>query len=229
MDSWTYMILNIITILFPVGLSFDRKVHFIEKWEHAIKAIIPVATLFLVWDYWFTLEGVWHFNKDYLLNIEGLNLPLEEWLFFITVPFACIFIFDVFRCYLPKDYGAKAGYYISVILGAILLVLGLMYYQQIYTGVTFVSTGIMLLINGFWLQPRYLGLFFIAYAVHLIPFAIINGILTAFPVVIYNNMENLHLRMGTIPVEDAFYSMLLMLLNINLFEYFRSKKLSKGS
>ncbi|MEY3102927.1 MAG: hypothetical protein RL558_1204 [Bacteroidota bacterium] len=44
----------------------------------------------------------------------------------------------------------------------------------------------------------------------------VNGILTgaflAEPIVWYNDAENLELRIGTIPVEDALYGMLMMLI-----------------
>jgi lycopene cyclase domain-containing protein len=55
----------------------------------------------------------------------------------------------------------------------------------------------------------------------------VNGILTGTgieePIIWYNNDENLGIRIGTIPIEDIFYGMLLVLLNISLFEFFQKK------
>jgi lycopene cyclase domain-containing protein len=62
------------------------------------------------------------------------------------------------------------------------------------------------------------------YLVSLIPFAVVNGILTSLPVLIYKNEENLSFRIGTIPVEDFFYSMLLLLINITLYEQLKDKR-----
>ena len=74
----------------------------------------------------------------------------------------------------------------------------------------------------------YLGRFLFAYLVHLIPFIICNGVLTGGltpePVVIYNNAENLGIRIWTVPIEDTIYSMTLLLMNVSLFEYFRKRK-----
>jgi hypothetical protein len=39
----------------------------------------------------------------------------------------------------------------------------------------------------------------------------------------YNNAENMALRVGTIPFEDHFYSLSMLLINILLFEYFRKR------
>ena len=72
-----------------------------------------------------------------------------------------------------------------------------------------------------------MGKFYRFYFWHLIPFFIVNGILTGTgidqEVVWYNNTENLGIRMGTIPVEDSLYSLSLMLMNITILEYLKAR------
>jgi lycopene cyclase domain-containing protein len=62
------------------------------------------------------------------------------------------------------------------------------------------------------------------YVVHLLPFFIVNGVLTALPVVWYNNAEIMGPRIGTIPAEDSMYSMLMLLLTVTLYELLRKRK-----
>jgi lycopene cyclase domain-containing protein len=70
-----------------------------------------------------------------------------------------------------------------------------------------------------------------AYLFILIPFLIVNGILTGSgieePVVWYNDNENLGVRVATIPVEDAFYGILLLVMNVSIFEWLQRKRLIK--
>ena len=71
-----------------------------------------------------------------------------------------------------------------------------------------------------------MGRFFVSYMIVLIPFLIVNGLLTALPVVEYNNTENLGIRIFTIPVEDTMYGMLNMLGVVTIMEQMKNKNQS---
>ena len=68
-----------------------------------------------------------------------------------------------------------------------------------------------------------MGKFYFAFGILLVPFLIVNGILTGSfideEVVRYNDQENVGLRLGTIPLEDVFYGMLLMVMPIAIWEW----------
>jgi lycopene cyclase domain-containing protein len=73
-----------------------------------------------------------------------------------------------------------------------------------------------------------MGRFYLAYLITLIPFYMINGVLTWLPVVIYNPIEIMGFRVGTIPFEDHFYSLSLFLINVLFYEYYRNKSKAKS-
>ncbi|HTN21906.1 MAG TPA: lycopene cyclase domain-containing protein [Pelobium sp.] len=225
--NFTYLLINFFTILFPVILSFDKKVAFYKKWKFILPGLLITGVLYLVWDYIFTVKNVWSFNDDYILGIKFFGLPLEEVLFFITVPFACIFIYECLICYFKLKISAKLANYISVVLLLLSLVLALLFADRLYSIINFLTLAIILLYTLTKPVKLNMGKFYVAYAVSLIPFYIVNGILTAIPIVSYNNAQNMGFRVGTIPFEDHFYSMSLILLNLIFFEYFRNKKNGK--
>ena len=83
-------------------------------------------------------------------------------------------------------------------------------------------TGLFLAFIMLKLRTRFMGRFYFAFAFILIPFFIVNGILTGSfidePVIWYNNKENLGIRLGTIPLEDVFYGMLMVLIPVTIAE-----------
>jgi len=187
-----------------------------------VPAILIPALIFLVWDYAFTRMGVWGFDPNYITGIYLLNLPIEEILFFICVPYACVFTYEALRYLIKKDWLESYASSISVMLIMFLIVLGLLNTSRWYTGTTFLACGFFLFLHVWKWKSPYLGRFYFAFVLILIPFFIVNGVLTGSciekPVVWYNEDEMLGLRTGTIPFEDTFYGMLLILMNISIFE-----------
>lgn len=219
----TYLLINFLTVLFPVILSFDKRVRFYRNWKYIFPGLFITGLLFLFWDYLFTVYGVWSFNPDYVIGIYILDLPLEEILFFVTVPFACIFIYECLNYYIRKDLLKRISLIISYSLMIMSAFLVIAYYDRVYTLITFGLLAGVLIIAEFVVKSSFLSRFYLAYLVSLIPFYIVNGILTSIPVVMYNDAENMGFRAGTIPFEDHFYSMSMLLINILLFEYFRKR------
>ena len=215
---YTYLFINIFTISIPFAFSFERKVSFYKDWKYLFPAIILTGSFFIVWDHIFTNLGVWDFNKKYLTGIHLFDLPLGEWLFFFTVPYACVFIYVSLNYYVKKDVLKPVAKYITFPLIFVLVVMALFNTDKLYTFYNFIFTAAFLFIHWLIFKYQILGRFYFAYLVHLIPFFIVNGILTYLPIVTYNNAENLGLRFGSIPVEDSIYSLLLLLINITLYE-----------
>ena len=179
--------------------------------------------VFIPWDVIFTINGIWGFNSDYLLGFEIFSLPLEEWLFFICIPFACIFTHYALLLYFPNLKLSKLSTK-NVIISLVLLlfVITLTNYDKWYTFVNF-SMAIALTWFVYKYNLQLLQHFLLTFLVMLIPFFIVNGVLTGSwidnQVVWYNDAENLGIRMGTIPVEDSIYAYSMILMNLLLFEF----------
>lgn len=221
---WTYALLHACAFTFPFLLSFDRRVAFYKQWKFLFPAIFLVAAFFVVWDIWFTSMNVWSFNPDYVLGYYFINLPWEEVLFFITIPYCCVFIYACLESYFPKLTFEKAQNSISISVMATALLNGLINYDKAYTLSACVLAAVLIGYVVFIRKAPWMGRFWLSYAVVLIPFFICNGVLTAKPVVLYNDLENMGIRMGTIPVEDLFYNLVMFLGVVLLFEIFKSRK-----
>ena len=217
----------IFTIIGPFALSFDKKVHFYTYFPSLFKSILPVSTLFIFWDILFTEKSIWGFTAEYISSIKIANLPLEEVLFFILVPFACLFIYEVSKSYFPNlnvSKVIKPFNYLFIGLGLVLSSKGI---GNWYT-CSAVTTGILLvLIFGIILKKSWYGWFVVSFLIALIPFLIVNGILTGAttpkPIVWYSENHIVGWRIITIPVEDLYYNLSLLLPITAIFEYFKKK------
>jgi lycopene cyclase domain-containing protein len=202
-------------------------VAYYKRWKYLFPSLLIIGLIFIVWDVFFTRWGIWGFNSRYLTGIELLNLPIEEWLFFLTIPYASVFVYDCIKSYFPSWRFRKAGEWIALLMALVLIMIGIFTIMKWYTAITFFLLSFLLFYLGYK-KVDYLGRFFISYLIVLIPFFLVNGILTGFgiqdQVVWYNDQENLGIRLITIPVEDVFYGMLLILGNVSLYEYFQFRK-----
>lgn len=225
MQSYTYLLIDLGCILIPFIASFYPKHPFYKEWKPFFLANFLVGIFFLIWDADFTLNKIWGFNPDYLTGLYVLNLPLEEILFFVSIPYACVFTYFALK-YLVKKNPLK-GYdkILTIIFIVFLLIVGLFSLDKWYTSITFLLTAGYLIFG--LIRRKDLSYHYLAYFIILPFFFLSNGILTGSflesPIVWYNNDENLGIRMFTIPVEDTFYGMLLILMNIDLYEFFKKR------
>lgn len=212
------------SFLGPFILSFDKKVAFYKKWTSLFAGIFLNGLLFILWDGWFTRIGVWSFNPDYVWPIRINDLPLEEWSFFFVVPYASVFIYCCIKAYFSDQWLVPYIDKINFFSIALLLVLCIVFRDRTYT---LVNCGIALLLlctHHYLLKMHYMAYFWMAFVVHLIPFLIVNGILTSVPVVLYNPQEIIGQRLYTIPVEDTIYAFTCLLIPITVMEWLESKK-----
>lgn len=220
-----YLVLNIASFIIPFLYSFEKKMRFIKWWKAVFLSIFIVAFFFLIWDFVFTKMGVWGFNPFYHTNIILFGLPLEEILFFICIPYASIFTHYALNYFFPKlQMNKKTTKYITFLLLILALMLILLNTDKWYTLVNF-AVFASLLVYALFTKNTILQKFYLTFLVILIPFFIVNGILTGSfihqEVVWYNNAENLGIRIGTIPVEDIFYAFSMLFSNLILIEKFK--------
>lgn len=223
MSKFTYLLVDLGSIIIPFIFSFHPKLGFNKKWRSTLLAISIVAAFFIGWDIYFTEIGVWGFNSTYLIGVNILNLPIEEILFFVCIPYACLFTYHCFKVLLPAFNFPYFKVIIPLII-SMLFVLGCVFIDNWYTSVVFISSSLTLIYFQFIVSMAWLKRAFFASLFLIIPFIIVNGILTGTgidsEVVWYNPTEIMGYRLLTIPLEDFSYGFLLILFNIYFFEKF---------
>ncbi len=231
MKQFTYLLIIFLTIIICFGASFHHRIRFNKHFATFLLAATIVAAPFIVWDVWFTKTGVWWFNESYTIGLAIAGLPLEEWLFFYCIPFACVFTFFCLEKFFDLSW-ASAFNNLIVFTGSIVCVLVILTSNsKVYTLVTAVATLSTLFFLHFIARREWIGAATLVYLILLPGFFVVNGPLTGLwlndPVVNYNNNEILGARFFTIPIEDAAYGFTLFLLNIYFFKLFQKTGLNK--
>lgn len=226
MSGPIYLYLDLLTLAGPLLLSFDKKVAFYKSWKYLLPAIFVMGLFFIAKDVIFASMNIWGFNDRYLIGNRMLGLPVEEWLFFLVVPYAIVFIYACLVAYLPFDPLVRIHRPFLYLLSVILLLVAIIFHERLYTSVIFALTAMLLLYN-LWKQQAWLSMFLLAYFVSLLPFLLVNGVLTGSfldePIVWYDNTQNLGIRLLTIPIEDTIYNLMMFLMTIQLMEFFKKK------
>jgi lycopene cyclase domain-containing protein len=222
-----YSGLLLFSVFVPFIMSFDRKVGFYQYWRSFFPSALIVASIYIIVDIFFVKYGIWGFNPEYHSSAIYFGLPLEEWLFFIVIPYACVFIHYVFVAYFPSVMlSDRITMIITVLIIFAMVLIVFIYKERAYTVFNF-SILIIALVIAIFKRTRLLNRYYLSFIIMLIPFLFVNGILTGTfirgEVVWYNNSETLGIRLLTIPVEDIGYAFSLVLLNLLLTAWLENR------
>ena len=232
MDNYLYLIINLSSLSIPLALSFEHRVAYFKKFISLKFGFLITTAFFISHDIMFTRLGVWGFNDLYLVGVNILGLPLEEWLFFFCIPFSSLFIHYCKEFITPKlKFSLYASKVISIGIIVFLVITVILNLGNYYTVFAF-GLAALLMGLGFTRTPQMYSSFLLSYIFILIPFFIINGLLTGSfipdQIVWYNDSHNLGIRIGTIPLEDMFYGFSLLFLPVYIQEEMIMGKTLKG-
>jgi lycopene cyclase domain-containing protein len=228
MKPYTYLLILFFTVFVCFIASFDKRLAFNKYFGAFLKASVVVAIPFILWDVWFTAHGVWWFNFDYTIGLVIAGLPIEEWLFFICIPFSCMFTY--FCCDKFFNLSWTEGFNNIIVFASVIVcsLVALLHPDKAYTFVTAIATICTLFYLHFFVRAPWISHASLVYCILMLGFFPVNGILTGTglesPIVNYNPNEFLGIRMLTIPIEDAVYGYSQFLWVIYFFKIFQKKQ-----
>ncbi len=97
-----YMLVLMLSGFLPLLLSFYPRLKFYQNIPALIFSLGLTVLIFGGWDIYAVYRNHWDFDPQGVLPIRIFTLPLEEILFFIVIPFCCIFTWEVVKYFLRK-------------------------------------------------------------------------------------------------------------------------------
>ena len=219
-----YLKILFLSTLVPIIFSFHPKVRFYIYYKSIFSATLLVSSIYILWDIIFTTLGVWGFNNQFITGIYILNLPIEEILFFLCIPFCCLYTYHLVEKFNISFFKNVSWKKVNIYILLFVFIVGLINYTKLYTFICFITFSLVLfIVNKSTININF-TFFYTTFILIILPFLIINGALTGMffdqTVVWYNNNEILGLRIFTIPMEDVFYAHQLILLNLFFYKKF---------
>ncbi len=215
-----YLYLNLAIIIFPLAFSFERRLRFYSKIKPLLIALFLVGLIFVGWDAFATYRGHWSFNPLYVSETKFVGLPLEEILFFVTVPYSCLFVYESIKYFVGDKKLLLPTRWLLIAAGLIFTALAFGFLDREYTFLAVLSVGLTLLsVSIAKIEIFFSRAYWIYIIATLLLFLVFNYILTSLPVVEYSSVATSNIRFATIPVEDFLFnfSMLTAYLTVYLW------------
>ena len=228
LEKFSYLALMMGSLFFPFIFSFEKQISFYRRWKSLSIAILISGVFFIVWDSLFSYFGFWSFNDKFILGPRFLGLPLEEWMFFIVIPYCSVFIYETSKLYLPRlNYNKQIEYLLWFVV-IVFSVLAIMNFGKWYTFINMISNVLLLVyVLVFSNFKKYFTHFALTFVVSFFPMLFVNGVLTSMPVVEYNSSFFSEIRLMDIPIEDFSYFLLLLLMNLLIYEKIESRRMKR--
>ena len=219
MKKLSYLLFNLFIIFLPLLSKLIYQKTILPQINYFLLSNLIVAIIFIIWDIKVT-EKWWFFNNKYILGIKFLKLPIEEILFFFTVPYSCLVIF------LNLDYFIKSKVYFDLYYPLIIIFIIISFYffknKKPYPFFVFLLLSINIFFDYFlkiYLLNQisfYIYLIFTTFLTF-----IFNYYLTSKKIVTYDKKYKTNFLITTIPFEDFIYGANLLYLNLILYLFFQ--------
>ncbi len=224
--NFSYLLILLGTTAVPLFFSYEKQLRFYSNLKYLLPAMLFTGAIFIIIDLRFEQRAIWRFNTEFTIGINILNLPIEEWLYFLAVPFLGVAVYEFLNSMFFNFEHPKIFLALSLFL---LILFGVAAYfsrQKLYPFFIFFLLAIYLGYTIFRERfTKHYTKFYLAYFVMLVPFLIISGLLTALPIIEYNPDFNLGIRLFSIPVENFASLFLLLLMNITIYEFIKERRI----
>lgn len=102
-DRWQYLIVLGLCLAITAPLELFRPGVYRQPLR-LLRAVLPVAVVFLVWDAVAIAAGVWTYNTAYLSGLHiPFRIPAEELLFFVVIPLCALLTYNAVTAILARS------------------------------------------------------------------------------------------------------------------------------
>jgi lycopene cyclase domain-containing protein len=102
MDHWQYLVVLAACLAITLPLEIFRPGVYRQIWR-AVRAVLPVAAVFVLWDEVAINAHLWTYNPAYVIGVDiPVRMPIEEVLFFLVIPLCALLTYNAVSAILDR-------------------------------------------------------------------------------------------------------------------------------
>ena len=104
--KYEYFLVLGLTLIVPLLKSFNKELNFFQSKKRFLFSMIIPFLIFVLIDIIAVKRNLWFFNDNFTVGFKIFNLPVEEILFFVVIPFSCLFLWETVK-FLSKKWSKQ--------------------------------------------------------------------------------------------------------------------------
>jgi len=213
-------LLNLILILVPFLLTFDKKAEVFNGWKAIFPSVAITGIVAVIIKIIFTRYKLVLYDYNLTSGISFFEVPGESALFCFTVPFAGICTYNYLNSRFPKNELEKYSLALSNILLGLSIAIIFFAYTKAYPVITFSLFLLLLFYIEYVNTYRFMYRFYRVYGLFILVYAL-SQLLFNSGAIAYHVAHTIKFNVAYVPFENYFLLGLLLLSAIYLFEFFK--------
>ena len=222
--KFTFLILALGLLLFPLVLQVDKKIFKNGNFKAALGASLISSIIFSTLTVVLQLFSIITFSTDSALGVVFKELPLEQYLLYFSFSFTSVCIYQYLNIKFPDNSLQKYSLALSNLLLGLCVAFLFFGYPKWYTLSTFATLLISLFLIEYVGRLRFMYRAYRAFVLMLIPFYIVYGFLFWSETLLIAKHQVTGMNVAKIPIETHFMALSMLLVSIYMFEFFKSRK-----
>jgi lycopene cyclase domain-containing protein len=110
MDRYQYLALLLACLAITAPLELTLRARVYAQPRRLVRAVVPVAVLFLLWDAVAVHRGLWWFSDRFVTGWTlPFRVPVEELLFMVVIPVCSLLTYEGVGAVLPRRTPRRGG------------------------------------------------------------------------------------------------------------------------
>lgn len=221
--TFTFLVLSVAVLLLPIAFHLHEGVFNDGKLKVALGASLLTTLVLSAVGVVLVRTQVVSYGLDQTIGLLMTSLPFEQYILNFAFSFSSISLYLYLNVKFPNNNLQKYSLAVSNLLLGLCVAFLFFAYSKWYTVLTFAPLFVMLFMIEYMGTLRFMYKAYRTYLLMIIPFCLVYGCLFMEEIVSVSSSTTVGVFIFKMPLENIFVLLLMSLMAIYLFEFFKGK------